>query len=89
MLIFKCQFSAQELSAMKESLPHDGFCIMRRPGEKMHYGVMREDLHSRFMDVLSGETLGNLEYLDEDELKNFDQRDAEITGNRRLIEEII
>ena len=47
---------------------------------------MNEDLHSRFMDVLSGETLEHLEYPDENELRNVaGNKEAEFIGNRSLL----
>ena len=85
-MIIKCVFQESDLSAIQTVLPADEFCIIRFPGEQVCYGVMNENLHSRFMDVLSGETLEHLEYPDEKELK-YKARDenAEFIGNRDLL----
>ncbi len=67
---------------MQNYLPHDEFCIFNVPGEKFYYGVMNEVMHSKFMDILSGETLVQLEYLDEKDFKNTERHSmAEILGN--------
>ena len=50
---------------------------------------MNEDLHSRFMDILSGETLECLEYLDEAEFRKLIQEHGrEVIGNRELIDKL-
>ena len=85
-MIFKCVFQASELSVIQTVLPADEFCIIKFPGEQVCYGVMNENLHSRFMDVLSGETLEHLEYPDEKELKSKARdENAEFIGNRDLL----
>ena len=86
MLIFKCVLLYNELTALQKYLPPHEFCIITRPGENVFYGVMNEELHSKFMDNLSGETLEQLEYLDEKELRNSIQfEDPEIIGNEELL----
>ena len=71
---------------MQTVLPADEFCIIKLRGEQVCYGVMNEHLHSRFMDVLSGETLEHLEYTDEKELKSMESdKNAEFIGNRELV----
>ena len=67
---------------MQNYLPHDEFCIINVPGEKFYYGIMNEELHSKFMDILSGETLEQLEYIDEKDFKTLVRySNAEIMGN--------
>ena len=88
MLIFKCVFSFNELRALQNYLPADQYCIINKTGEKTYYGVMSEELHSKMLDILSGETLSQLEYVDEEELRKYaSEPDAEllITGNENLL----
>ena len=88
MLIFKCVFSYNELRALQNYLPADQYCIINKTGEKTFYGLMTEELHSKMMDILSGETLGQLEYVDEEELRKYaSESHAElmITGNKDLL----
>ena len=70
-------------------MPSDAFCIVIIPNEKMSYGIMEEELHSKFMDVLSGETLECLEYLDENDFKKLGEVDrSEIIGNASLLDKL-
>ena len=86
LLIFKCAFQPHEVIALQNHLPADEYCLINNPGDKMIYGVMNEELHSRFMDILSGETLECLEYLDEPEFRQlFQEYGTEVIGNRDLI----
>ena len=85
-MIFKCVFQESELSALHTTLPADEFCIIKFPGEQICYGVMNVELHSRFMDILSGETLEHLEYPDEKELNIAAKvKTAEFIGNKDLL----
>jgi len=89
LLIFKCALQQSEIIAMQERLPADDFCIINKPGEKMSYGIMNEELHSRFINILSGETLERLEYLDEMELRNIREGGGqEIIGNVLLLDKL-
>lgn len=87
MLLFRCAFTHNELTSLKNSLPKDGYCIVGEPGERDYYGVIRAVLHERLMDVLSGETLELLEYVDEEEFKAFlsTGENLEIIGEPELI----
>jgi hypothetical protein len=89
MLLFRCKFSKDELAAFKNYLPEGEYCLVGGPGENEYYGVMEEGLHDKLMDILSGETLGVLEYLDEGEMRECMQRSeaAEKLGNNKLLEE--
>lgn len=73
---------------MQKYLPVDEFCLIVIPEEKIFYGVMDEELHSKFMDILSGETLECLEYMDEKDLKNLDYSKSDIIGNEDLLKKI-
>lgn len=89
MLLFRCKFTHNELTAIKNYLPEGEYCIVGGPEERESYGVMEEGLHSRFIDILSGETLSYLEYVDSDEMTAFLKKHAplEETGNCRLLDE--
>lgn len=87
MLIFKCVLQPDEVIALQKDLPADEYCLIKVPEEKIVYGIMNEELHSRLMDIVSGETLECLEYLDEVEFRNVSRMERrEVTGNSRLIE---
>lgn len=87
MLLFRCKFTYNELTAIKNYLPVDEYCLVIRPGERDYYGVMDEGLHDKLMDILSGETLGILEYVDEQELREYLKKEvaAEKVGNTTLL----
>jgi hypothetical protein len=88
MLLFKCTLTHNELTALQNYLPHDEFCIVNKPGEVMYYGVMEEELHGKFMDILSGETLELLEYLDEKDMKELLRSASfDVVGNGSLLKE--
>ena len=89
MLIFKCALQQNEIIALQKYLPVDEFCIISLPGERMSYGIMNEELHSRFMDILSGETLECLEYLDGSDFEKMkDAGEGEVIGNARLLDKL-
>lgn len=71
MLLFRCELTHNELASLKNALPQDGYCIIGKRGALEYYGVITAVLHGKLMDTLSGETLGLLEYVDEEELKSF------------------
>jgi hypothetical protein len=86
LLIFKCALQQAEIIALQKYLPADEFCIINIPGERLSYGIMNEELHSRFMDILSGETLECLEYLDKGDFEKLRAAgDAVVIGNGRLL----
>ena len=87
MLLFRCRFTYNELVAIKNYLPENEYCLVIGPGERDYYGVIDEGLHDKLMDILSGETLGILEYVDEQELKEYLQSDeaAGTLGNTTLL----
>ena len=88
-MIFKCALRPEEIIALKKHLPPDEFCIVHIPEEKMSYGIMHEEMHSRFMDILSGETLECFEYLDETDFKKIKDIDRrEVIGNAGLLDEL-
>lgn len=88
-MIFKCALQPHEVIALQKHLPADEYCFINIPSEKIIYGIMNEQLHSRFMDILSGETLECLEYLDEAEFRKLIQEHGrEVIGNRELIDKL-
>jgi hypothetical protein len=89
LLIFKCALQQREIIALEKYLPADEFCIVSIPGERMSFGIMNDELHSRFMDILSGETLECLEYLDESDFEKLrDTGGGEVIGNSRLLDKL-
>jgi hypothetical protein len=75
---------------MQNTLPADEFCLINIPHEKISYGIINDHLHSRFMDILSGETLECLEYLDQKDLKGIPSYSAtDIIGNERLLRTVL
>ena len=89
MLIFKCALQPHEVIALQKHLPADDYCLIKLPHEKIIFGIMNEELHSRFMDILSGETLECLEYLDEAEFRKlFEEHGTEVIGNGELINKL-
>ena len=88
-MIFKCALQTDEVVALQKHLPADEYCFINIPEEKIMYGIMNEELHSRFMDILSGETLECLEYLDEGEIKKvFRGGRGEVIGNSELMNKL-
>lgn len=89
MLIFKCFFTAREIGAIAQEMPGDGYCIMRRPGEQIFFGIVVEEWYGAFMDLLSGETLEQLEYLDEEEIRRLARPgDMETWGDGSLVSKL-
>jgi hypothetical protein len=86
LLIFKCVFLGDELAALQNYMPPQGYCIVSVPEENICYGVISAVFHSKFMDILSGETLEHLEYLDQQELTNLiADKNVTIIGNADLL----
>jgi len=89
-LIFKCVLQPEEIIALQKYLPADGYCMINFPQEKIVYGIMSDELHTKFMDIVSGETLQCLEYLDEEDLRKVSKDEkSEILGNKSLIDELL
>ena len=64
--------------------------MIKFPQEKIVYGIMSDELHTKFMDIVSGETLQCLEYLDEEDLRKVSKDEkSEILGNKSLIDELL
>ena len=84
-MLFKCCFQHHELSTLQNNLPVEEFCIVKVSAEKNFYGVMNDELHSKFLDILSGETLEQLEYLDENDFRNLDYDRSDLIGNEELL----
>jgi hypothetical protein len=75
--------------ALQKYLPADEYCLINFAGDENIYGVMNDGLHSRFMDIVSGETLECLEYLDEAEFRKLGMENrGEVIGNGRLMDNI-
>lgn len=89
MLLFRCRFTHNELTAIKNYLPQGEYCLVSGGESREYFGVMEEGLHSRFIDILSGETLSYLEYVDSDEMNDFLRKNdlLEETGNCTLLDE--
>ena len=89
MLIFKCALQQSEIFAMQKYLPAEEFCLVNIPEEQISYGIMNEELHSRFMDILSGETLECLEYLDEKDFRKLGEvKRSDVIGNAGLLDKL-
>ena len=89
MLIFKCALQPDEIIALQQYLPADEYCLINFPGDKTTYGIMNDELHSRLMDLVSGETLECLEYLDESDLRKIGKvSKGEVIGNGGLIDNL-
>ena len=89
-MIFKCVLHPDEIVALQKYLPADEYCLINFPEEKIVYGIMSEQLHTKFMDIVSGETLECLEYLDEEELRKVSKDEKrEVLGNESLIDEFL
>ncbi|MBL7700545.1 MAG: hypothetical protein JNK79_20460 [Chitinophagaceae bacterium] len=88
MLLFRCKFNEGELASLKNYLPAKEYCLVGGPGEDEYYGVMGEGLHDKLMDILSGETLEMLEYIDDSEIREVlkSNRPTEKIGNHLLLE---
>lgn len=88
-MFFKCYFQQSELTTLQNYLSQDEFCIIHVPVEKFCYGIMTDEFHSKFMDILSGETLEKLEYLDENDFKNMvSNSKTGIIGNEDLFNKL-
>jgi hypothetical protein len=69
MIFFKFKTSFNEIKAVQKHLNERTYCFIQLPGDDFHYGVIGEECFEKLLDVLSGETLEKLEYLDEPEFK--------------------
>ena len=85
-LHFKCCFQHNELNVLQKNLPVEEFCIVNVPAENTFYGVMNDELHGKFLDILSGETLGQFEYVDEKDFRDLNYTD--VIGNEELIKNL-
>jgi hypothetical protein len=91
MFFFKCVFTEKEFSSLQTTLPVGDFCVVRYRGDKVYCGIIDDSLHGNFMDILSGETLEQLEYLDEEDVRDYfaGRSDYEIVGNRELLKSVL
>jgi hypothetical protein len=91
MLFFKCRISLNEITALERNLPQDIYCISRDKLDQFHYGVIRSSGFNKLLNVLSGETLEDLEYLNDDEFRNVVSRlkskSVAFSGNTGLLVE--
>jgi hypothetical protein len=89
MLFFKCRISFNELVAMERYLPKDTYCISRDSFDEFHYGVIQSTVFNQLLNVLSGETLEQLEYLSSDEFRNaiveMQNKSIAFSGNTNLL----
>jgi hypothetical protein len=89
MLFFKCRISFNELVAMEKYLPNDAYCISRDSFDEFHYGVIQTTGFNQLLNVLSGETLEQLEYLSGDEFRNviaeMQNKRMDFSGNTNLL----
>ena len=89
MLFFKCRISFNELVAMERYLPNDTYCISRDGFGEFHYGVIQSTVFNQLLNVLSGETLEQLEYLSSDEFRNaiveMQNKSIVFSGNTNLL----
>ena len=74
-----------ELLALQKNLPSDSFCLINHDDDKIYYALMYDDMHVKCMDILSGETLEQMEYMEEKEFKAMSTTGAKIIGNRELL----
>ena len=91
MLFFKCRLSFNEVVALEKQLPGEVFCVSRDPVDQYHYGVVKPTAFSQFLNVLSGETLEQLEYLSDEEFQQalsiMRRKKVALSGNRELLNE--
>ncbi|HUQ64896.1 MAG TPA: hypothetical protein VM101_02000 [Flavitalea sp.] len=74
-----------EVAALQKYMPPGEYCIIHITEENIWCGVISDEHHSKFIDILSGETLEQLEYLDEDEFRNIiKDKQFSVVGNRDL-----
>ena len=91
MILFKCVFTEKEFSSLQTTLSADDFCITRLPANDFFYGIIDDRLHASFMDILSGETLERLEYLDEEDIREVlaGRDDYELIGNKDMMKRVL
>jgi hypothetical protein len=89
MLFFKCRISFNELVLMERQLPQEMYCISKEQHDQFHYGVIKTGVFNKLLNVLSGETLEELEYLSEDEFKEVlsiaKNKNLKFVGNHELL----
>ena len=89
MLFFKCRISFNELVGLEKQLPSEQYCISTDRLDEYHYGVIKVGAFNKLLNVLSGETLQELEYLNEDEFRhvisNLRNNKAAFRGNQELL----
>lgn len=69
MMFFKCQITYNELVSLDRILSDEVYCVIKNPGDNYYYGVMPSTAYDKLIEVLSGDSLVNLEYLDQDEFR--------------------
>ena len=91
MFFFKCVLTEDEFSALRVTISSDEYCLVRLPGDKNSYAIIAARLRDNIMDVLSGETLEQLEYLDEEEMRDVIKAASnyEVVGNRELLKRLL
>ena len=73
--------------SIQRNLSPDSYCITKDSVDDYHYGVIDSAAFDKLINVLTAETLGELEYLSEDEFKSIIQssRPPSFLGNQALI----
>ena len=86
-MFFKCKISYNELVSIQKNLSADSYCITKDAVDDYHYGIIDVRAFDKLLNVLSGETLGELEYLAEDEFKSAVEpaRGSTFVGNTTLM----
>lgn len=89
MLFFKCRMSSEDLALIERRLPRDLYWISREHFEDFHYGVIKSVIFNKLLNILSGETLEQLEYLSEHEFKavldQLKNKRFQFAGNPNLL----
>lgn len=89
MLFFKCRASFNELVALEKNLPEELYCISNDRLEGYHYGVIKVTIFNKLLNVLTGETLEQLEYLSDDEFREalvlVRRNNISFSGNTELL----
>jgi len=90
MIYIYLKIEPKELQSLLRRIPPNQICLFPvERGAEYFAGIIEEEVYTTFIHTLTAQTLQELEYLEEEELKDFcgqRSRADDTVGNHKLLE---